>query len=196
MRCLWEAASFPLEFICLQEHIAVMVALSEQASLGSLREPLQDNSGLEEQLQRLSELRESLDRAPEISRVHMLDVIAHGCTRFHAHASITQAKVIRLIEAGAFVDATCALQELEMPQWKLRRIVHDDARWHCLFSKHPAVPMELDDVAEGSHDVLPLAILSAFLEARRLTLAANPRPPRSDPQARFHGQVVCCDNFS
>jgi hypothetical protein len=39
--------------------------------------------------------------------------------------------------------------------------------------------MELDDIAEGSHEVLPLAILSAFLEARRLTVAANPFPPRS-----------------
>jgi hypothetical protein len=56
--------------------------------------------------------------------------------------------------------------------------------------------MELDDIAEGSHEVLPLAILSAFLEARRLTVAANPFPPRSIPQARFHGHLVCCDNFA
>ena len=173
-----------------------MVALLEQASLGSLREPRQDNSGLEERLQRLSELQESLDHAPVISRVHMLDVIAHGCTRFHAHASSTQAKVFRLIEAHAFVDATCALQELEMPQWKLRRIVYDDSQWHCSFSKHSTLPMELDDVAEGSHEDLPLAILRAFLEALRRTLTANLRPLRSVFQERFYGNIMCCDNFA
>src|SRR5262249_44954719 len=46
----------------------------------------------------------------------ILNVIARGCTRFRAHASITQAKVFSLIEARAFVDATCALQKLETPQ--------------------------------------------------------------------------------
>jgi hypothetical protein len=49
---------------------------------------------------------------------------------------------IRLIEAGAFV-VTFALQELEIPQWKLRRIVYDDPQWHCSSSKHSALPMEL-----------------------------------------------------
>jgi hypothetical protein len=173
-----------------------MVALLEQVSLCSLRGPPKEDGGLEERLQRLSALQESLDRAPAISRVHVLDVIARGCTRFHAHASSTQAKVFRLIEAGAFVDATCALQELEMPQWKLRRIVHDDSQWHCSFSKYPTLPMELDDVAEGSHQALPLAILRAFLEALCRTLAANPHAPRSGPPVRFHGHVLCCDNFA
>src|SRR2546430_8077723 len=129
-----------------------MVVLFEQASLGSLRDPTEDDGGLEKRLQRLFELQESLDRTPAISRVLMLDVITRGCPRFHAYASSTQAKVFRLIEVGAFVDAICALQELEMPEWKLRRIICDDAQWHCSFSKHCAVPMEFDDVAEGSHE--------------------------------------------
>jgi hypothetical protein len=173
-----------------------MLAPLEQARLGYLRDPPKDGAGLEEQLQRLFELEERLRGASAISRTCILDAIVHGCVRFHAHARSTQAKVFRLIEAGAFVDATCSLQELEMPQWKLRRIVYDDPQWHCSFSKHSALPMELDDIAEGSHEVLPLAILSAFLEARRLTVAANPFPPRSIPQARFHGHLVCCDNFA
>ena len=173
-----------------------MLAPLEQARLGYLHDPPKDGAGLEEQLQRLFELEERLRGASAISRTCILDAIVHGCVRFHAHAPSTQAKVFRLIEAGAFVDATCSLQELEMPQWKLRRIVYDDPQWHCSFSRHSALPMELDDIAEGSHEVLPLAILSAFLEARRLTLAANPFPPRSIPQARFHGHLVCCDNFA
>jgi hypothetical protein len=53
-----------------------------------------------------------------------------------------------------------------------------------------------EDGAAGSHEVLLLAVLSAFLEARRLTPAANLLPPRSVPQARFHGHLVCCDNFT
>jgi hypothetical protein len=196
MPSLWEGASFHLEFICLQRHIAAMVALLEQASLGYPRDPTEDDGGLEKRLQRLFELQENLDRASAISRVHVLDVIARGCVRFHAHAASTQAKVFRLIEAGAFVDAIFTLQELELPQWKLRRIVYDDVRWHCSFSRYSAVPMELDDIAEGSHEVLPLAILNGFLGARRFTLVANPRPLRSVPQAGFNGHVVCCDNFA
>ena len=135
--------------------------------------PTEDDGGLEKRLQRLFELQESLDRASAISCVHVLDVIARGCVRFQAHATSTQAKVFRLIESGAFVDAIFTLQETELPQWKLRRIIYDDVRWHCAFSRYFAVPMELDHIAEGSHEVLPLAILNAFLGAQRLTLIAK-----------------------
>ena len=57
---------------------------------------------------------------------------------------------------------------------------------------------ELDDNAFAGHEVLPLAILSAFVEAvrnQRAAPAASVTPPirrerRPDPHA------VCCDNFS
>jgi hypothetical protein len=42
-----------------------------------------------------------------------------------------------------------------------------DREWLCSLSNQPQLPLGLDNVAEASHEVLPLAILLAFLQARR-----------------------------
>jgi hypothetical protein len=52
-----------------------------------------------------------------------------------------------------------------LPQWKLRRLICEDGKWHCSFSKQLGVPAGLDEVAEADHESLPLAILSALVEA-------------------------------
>ena len=111
--------------------------------------------------------------------------------------SAAKARVIRLIEGGAFAEATLALLELELPQWKLRRLICEDGEWHCALSKRLALPAELDDMAEGSHENLPLAILTAFVEARRHALAAAEGRPKSVPQVgATRGYAICCDNFA
>ena len=58
------------------------------------------------------------------------------------------------------------------------------------------MPVDLDDSADAAHQVLPLAILRAFVEARRRSKVATdaaPRVPQFQPAA---GGVVCCDNFA
>src|SRR5262249_969703 len=70
-------------------------------------------------------------------------------------------------------DAALALLELELPQWKLRRLIYEDGEWHCSLSKHIELPVELDDAAEANHDSLPLSILSALVEARRHSLTTG-----------------------
>ena len=62
-----------------------------------------------------------------------------ACLRFQAHHPSAKARIIRLVESGAFADATLALIELELPQWKLRRLICDDGEWHCAFSKQLAL---------------------------------------------------------
>ena len=37
--------------------------------------------------------------------------------------SATKARIDRLIETSAWTDATLTLAELELPQWKLRRLI-------------------------------------------------------------------------
>jgi hypothetical protein len=102
-----------------------------------------------------------------------------------------------LIESGAFADATLALLELELPQWKLRRLIYEEGEWHCSLSKHIGLPAELDDMAEATHESLPLAILSAFVEARRHSLTAGEDRPKSVPQVRpTRSYPICCDNFA
>ena len=103
----------------------------------------------------------------------------------------------RLIEAGAWTDAALALIEIALPVWKVRRLVHEDGEWFCSLSRQPNLPVELDDSADARHEVLSLAILSAFVEARRKTGAV---PVTSTPPVRqvrpTSGYEVCCDNFT
>jgi hypothetical protein len=145
----------------------------------------------------LRELEQRLHDARVITSDLMTDVITRSCLRFQAQNPTAKAKVLDLVALNAFADATLALIELELPQWKLRRLVHDDGEWHCSFSRELGVPIELDEMAEVSHEVLPLAMLGAFVEARRHGLpAATPRPNVAPQIEARWGHVACCDNFA
>jgi hypothetical protein len=145
----------------------------------------------------LRELQEQIHRARTITPELMTDVIARACLRLHAHHPSAKARVARLIESDAFADATLALLDLEVPQWKLRRLIYEDGEWYCSLSKHIGLPAELDDMAEGNHESLPLAILSAFVEARRHSVMAGESRLQSVPQVRpTQGYAICCDNFA
>ncbi len=145
----------------------------------------------------LRELQEQIGRAQTITPELMADVIARTCPRLHAQRRTAKARVIRLVESGAFADATLALLELELPQWKLRRLIREDDEWHCSISKQLGLPAELDDMAEANHESLPLAILSAFVEARRHSLTVSEGRRKSVPQVRpTQGYAICCDNFA
>jgi hypothetical protein len=102
-----------------------------------------------------------------------------------------------LIEAGAWRNAALALIELELPAWKLRSLVYENGEWFCSLSRQPNLPEALDDTADASHEVLPLAILSAFVEARRRTSAMRETSLQTVPQVRrTSGYAICCDNFT
>jgi hypothetical protein len=149
------------------------------------------------QQQRLRALREHLRRARSASPELMADVIGRACPRFPAHPPAAKARVIRLIEAGAFADATLALLELELPQWKLRRIVYEDGEWICSLSRHRQLPDWLDDAAEARHATLPLAILAALAEAQGHAGDSRQAGSPTVPQVRSAADyVVCCDNFA
>jgi hypothetical protein len=58
------------------------------------------------------------------------------------------------------------------------------------------MPVELDDPAEASHQILPLAILHAFVAARRVS-AVRPKAISAVPQVRpATEQLISCDNFA
>jgi hypothetical protein len=147
--------------------------------------------------QLLLRLQEQLGGARAMTADRMADTIAHACVRFPALQASAKARVNHLIESRAFTDAALALLELELPQWKLRRLLFEDGAWHCSLSKQPGLPVELDEMAEAGHEVLTLAILSALVEARRRTASADEGIAQSVPQVpRARGHVVCCDNFA
>jgi hypothetical protein len=146
--------------------------------------------------ERLGRLEEKLRRAQTVTPQLMSDVIAQACGRFAAHGA-APARVERLIGSCAWTDAALALVELELPQWKLRRLICEDAEWHCSLSKQPTLPAGLDETAEASHEILPLAILIAFIEALRQSPASRAPLPRTVPPVQpAQGYPVCCDNFA
>jgi hypothetical protein len=58
------------------------------------------------------------------------------------------------------------------------------------------MPLELDDMAEASHPILPLAMVCAVLEAHRINLAVREASRKSVPQVPLaQSQAICCDNF-
>ncbi|MGA8496372.1 MAG: hypothetical protein WB764_12900 [Xanthobacteraceae bacterium] len=145
----------------------------------------------------LDRLDDELLAAPEAARAVFAKIIGSACSRIPVLGkSGKAARIERLIEAGAWTDAAMAVIELEMPAWTLRRLVYENGEWFCSLSRQPNMPADLDDSADAAHQVLPLAILRSFLEARRRSEFAT-ESASAVPQFRpaAHG-IVCCDNFA
>ena len=115
---------------------------------------------------------------------------------FPQYGDTAEVRVNRLIEAGAYTDAALALIELELPHWKLRRLVYDDGEWICSLSRQPWLPADFDELAEARHEILPLAVLTAFLEALDATAADETRVATVPSVRPGQSHVMCCDNFS
>jgi len=146
----------------------------------------------------LDALEEQLRRAHALTPDLISNVIADACTRLPVLKRAGKAaRIDQLIEAGAWSDAALALIELELPAWKLRRLVYEDGEWLCSLSRQPNLPVALDDTADASHEALPLAILSAFVEVRRRISAMRGTSLQTVPRVRLtSGYAICCDNFS
>jgi hypothetical protein len=146
----------------------------------------------------LDALEVQLRRAPALTPDLISKVIANACTRLLVLKRTGKAACIdQLIEAGAWDDAALAVIELELPAWKLRRLVYEDGEWLCSLSRQPNLPVALDHTADARHEVLPLAILSAFVEARRMASALRETSLQTVPPIRrTSGYAICCDNFS
>lgn len=105
-------------------------------------------------------------------------------------------RIDRLIEAGAWIDAVFALIELETPGWQVRRLAYEDGEWLCSLSRQPNLPIALDEAAEAGHEALPLAVLRAFVQARRRS-GAKPETASTVPRVRpTSDRMICCDNFA
>ena len=125
-------------------------------------------------------------------------IIDETCRRFRpVRATEKAARIQQLIGSDAWMDATLALIDLELPQWQVRRIAYDEGEWHCALSRQRELPEWLDQSIETHHEDLPLAILSAFVEAGRVS---TPRKRTSVPLVRPDADLlcipVCCDNFA
>jgi hypothetical protein len=138
-----------------------------------------------------------LRHADHVTEKLISAVIEAACRRFpSAGQGERTARIQRLIAAEAWTDAAFALIELELPQWQVRRIAYDEGEWHCALSRERELPEWLDQSIEARHPDLPLAILSAFVEAQRASAPSiRPSVPLVQREAGAVYHVLCTDNF-
>jgi hypothetical protein len=144
------------------------------------------------------ELNDRLRGAHRVTADLMAEIIDETCRLFPPiRRTEKTVRIERLIGSGAWVDATLALIDLELPQWQVRRIAYDEGEWHCALSRQRELPEWLDQSIEAHDADLPLAILRAFVDARRASVTPNrtsvPAVPR---EADLLCIPLCCDNFA
>jgi hypothetical protein len=144
-----------------------------------------------------AELAEQLRNADSVTADIMSDVISHACRRLASLGRCEKStRLERLLQSGAWTDAALALIDLELPLWQIRRIAYDEGEWHCALSRQRELPDWLDSAIEARHADLALAMLSAFVEAQRVsTSASRTSVPavRQDTSALY--EPVLCDNL-
>ena len=157
-----------------------------------------------DQVDRLDRMNERVHRASAACVELFSEVVATACDRLPVLSRLGRtAAVKQLIGLQAWTDAALALIELELPQWKVRRLAFEDGQWLCSLSEQVNMPLELDNTVDASHAVLPLAILSALIEVRCRAAAVMKAPPtvplirraRAEEFSAVEGLAVGCDNF-
>jgi hypothetical protein len=127
----------------------------------------------------------------------MSDVMGQACRRFPSIGQTEKtARLDRLIQSGAWIDAALALIDLELPLWQIRRIAYDEGDWHCALSRERELPDWLAQSIETRHADLALAILSAFVDAQAVTAPSSRTSVptvRRDATATY--EPILCDNF-
>jgi hypothetical protein len=144
------------------------------------------------------ELGDRLRDTYTVTAEFLSDIISQTCRRFPSTGQSSKtARVKRLIQSGAWTDAALALIDLELPQWQIRRIAYDEGDWHCALSRQRELPDWLDQSVEARHADLALAILSAFVEATRISAPlSRPSVPAVRPDLNALYEPVCSDNFA
>ena len=145
----------------------------------------------------LGALGEHLRKASEVGADLMAEVIG-ACRRYPSFGqSEKTARLEQLIGSGAWTDAALALIDLELPFWQVRRLAYDDGEWYCALSRERELPDWLDQSIEARHTDLALAILSAFVEAQRIS---EPESRASVPTVKATAadfyEPVPIDNYS
>ena len=145
-----------------------------------------------------AELGDRLRDAYSVTAEFLSDIIGATGRRFPSmDRNFKNARIERLIESQAWTDAALALIDLELPQWQIRRLAYDEGEWYCALSRQRELPDWLDQSVEAHHADLALSILSAFVEARRIsTPQSRTSVPAVPQEATTLYEPVCSDNFA
>jgi hypothetical protein len=144
------------------------------------------------------ELGDRLGDAHAVTAELFAQVTGEMCRRFPSMGqSDKTARIEQLIGSEAWTDAALALIDLELPLWQVRRIAYDEGEWYCALSRERELPDWLDSSIEARHPDLALAILSAFVEAQRISApSSRTSVPIVSRDAHPLYEPVNCDNFS
>jgi hypothetical protein len=145
-----------------------------------------------------AEFGDRLRDADAITTELMSEIIHTTCRRFPSLGqSGKTVRLEQLIQSGAWTDAALALIDLELPQWQVRRLAYDEGEWYCALSRERELPDWLDQSIEAHHADLALAILSAFVEAQRVSAPSiRTSVPAVTRDANPLYEPVCSDNFA
>jgi hypothetical protein len=171
MKPLYGRGPIHLDFLWLPEHLLEATPeINEQTGCAILFSPNHEAV--------LDRLANELQLARAVTGELFSRIAGNTCRRLPLLNKAGKSRQFdRLIEAEAWTDAALALIELEPPGWKLRRLAYEDGQWICSLSRQPNLPAQIDDTVDSNHEVLALALLSAFVEARRATSTeARSRP--------------------
>jgi hypothetical protein len=169
-----------------------------QAAKAFGRGPRRENAMLHiREFSDIGKLTARLRNADEVDAALINEAIGAACRRYPSPGQADKtARLTRLIQSGAWTDAALALIDLELPMWQVRRLAYDDGEWHCALSRERELPDWLDEATEARHADLALAILCAFVEARRVSA---PESRRSVPDARGYSpdfyETLPIDNY-
>jgi hypothetical protein len=144
------------------------------------------------------QLSDRLRAAHAVTAELMTEVIGEACRRLPSDGQTEKtARIERLIGSEAWTDAALALIDLELPLWQVRRIAYDEGEWHCALSRERELPDWLDRSIESRHADLPMAILSAFVDAQRISApSSRTSVPAVSHDASALYEPVCSDNFA
>jgi hypothetical protein len=150
---------------------------------------------------RLPALQDQLRRAHDVTPDLMSKVVAGAGTRFTMPSCAGKAaRIDRLIASEAWTEAALALVELELPQWRLHRLVYEENTWGCSLSQQWDPRVWLSDCADTRHQSLPLAILGALIEALQrsepLFMPTASSVPQCGAKSSPPFETMCCDNFA
>ena len=145
-----------------------------------------------------ADLGDQLRNAGYVTAEFLSDIIRATSRRLPStKQNARAARVEHLIQSQAWTDAALALIDLELPQWQVRRLAYDDGEWHCALSRQRELPDWLDQAIEAHHADLALAILSAFVEAQRISSTpSRTSVPPVPQQANPLYEPVYSDNFA
>jgi len=145
---------------------------------------------------RLDTLDSAVHNAQEPTLDLLAKIISGACRRISRQAKAeTFDRLIDLAKRGAWTEAAFALIALELPLWRVRRLVYENGEWLCSLSYQPNLPMGFDDCVEATHEVLPMAMLGAFVEACRRRHAMQESVLTVPHIQPWPEHIVCCENY-